>query len=126
MNLNQVTLPVRNVQEAVDFYVGMGFLQIVDSPDYARFESLDGDATFSIHKSDVRNAGREVIIYFETERLDELVEELKARGVEFLEDPADKRWLWREARLNDPSGNEICLYHAGENRKNPPWRVKRK
>ena len=33
------------------------------------------------------------------------------------------RWLWREARLVDPSGNVICLYHAGENRLNPPWRV---
>jgi hydroxymethylpyrimidine/phosphomethylpyrimidine kinase len=33
-------------------------------------------------------------------------------------------WLWREARLRDPSGNEICLYHAGANRRFPPWRIK--
>ena len=23
----------------------------------------------------------------------------------------------------DPSGNEVCLYHAGENRLSPPWRI---
>ena len=26
--------------------------------------------------------------------------------------------------LRDPAGNLIALYHAGENRLNPPWRVK--
>jgi len=25
----------------------------------------------------------------------------------------------------DPSGNVVCLYHAGDNRLNPPWRVVR-
>ena len=25
--------------------------------------------------------------------------------------------------LRDPAGNAICLYHAGENRRFPPWRV---
>ena len=37
--------------------------------------------------------------------------------------PTDERWLWREARLKDPAGNVLCLFHAGENRKNPPWRI---
>ena len=32
-------------------------------------------------------------------------------------------WLWREARLRDPSGNVVCLYHAGDYRRHPPWRV---
>jgi hypothetical protein len=31
--------------------------------------------------------------------------------------------LWREAYLHDPDGNVVCLYHAGENRRNPPWRM---
>ncbi len=39
-------------------------------------------------------------------------------------DPVDQRWLWREAYLSDPDGNTICLYHAGENRLHPPWRIK--
>ena len=34
-------------------------------------------------------------------------------------------WLWRQAYLRDPNGNNrIWLFHADENRKNPPWRVK--
>jgi len=35
----------------------------------------------------------------------------------------DQRWLWREACLNDPAGNRICIYHAGENRRYPPWKI---
>ena len=29
-----------------------------------------------------------------------------------------------QARLKDPDGNEICLYHAGVNRLDPPWRAR--
>ena len=36
----------------------------------------------------------------------------------------NQEWLWREAYTSDPNGNRICLFYAGENRKNPPWRVK--
>jgi catechol 2,3-dioxygenase-like lactoylglutathione lyase family enzyme len=123
MNLNQVTLPVRDLPEAVGFYKKMGFRQIVDSPHYARFESIEGDATFSLHLADARLCWHGVVIYFETEQLDRRVQELVNQGFRFFELPTDKKWLWREARLKDPSGNEICLYWAGENRKNPPWRV---
>jgi len=62
-------------------------------------------------------------VYFEVEQLDEKVWELEARGVKFFHGPADERWLWREARLRDPSGNVICLFWAGENRRYPPWRI---
>ena len=37
--------------------------------------------------------------------------------------PTDQSWLWREAYLKDPDGNLICLYHAGANRRFPPWRI---
>jgi hypothetical protein len=37
--------------------------------------------------------------------------------------PPDQAWLWREAYLKDPDGNLICLYHAGANRRFPPWRI---
>jgi catechol 2,3-dioxygenase-like lactoylglutathione lyase family enzyme len=123
MNLNQVTLPVRDVVEAVAFYKLLGFRQIVNSPHYARFECPEGDATFSIHQSDAALCWHGVVVYFETGRLDQLVADLTRKGCEFFEGPADKDWLWREARLKDPSGNEICFYWAGENRKDPPWKV---
>ncbi|MEF1306194.1 VOC family protein, partial [Vibrio owensii] len=82
----------------------------------------DGDATFSLYLGDPESKSNSVI-YFEHEDLDALVDSLKRKGIEFVQEPTDKDYLWREAMLNDPSGNELKLYWAGENRKNPPWRV---
>jgi len=123
MNMNQVTLPALNLADSVSFYRKLGLLQIVDSKDYARFECPDGDATFSIHVADESEVGVGAATYFEHEDLDALCEHLKDEGLEFSQMPRDESWLWREAWLDDPSGNAICLYWAGENRKNPPGRV---
>ncbi len=123
MNLNQVTLPAVDIEEAVAFYTRMGFTLIVHSPHYARFECPSGDATFSVHLIDQPSAPNEVVVYFECDDLDVQVQGLVGLGFQFDKLPTDERWLWREARLTDPTGNVICLYHAGENRKNPPWRV---
>ena len=123
MDLNQVTLPALDIGKSVEYYKRMGFLQIVDSPHYARFECPDGDATFSVHAVDSVSAGSGVTVYFEHEALDVLCAELQERGFEFEQEPVDRSWLWREAVLIDPAGNRICLYRAGENRKYPPWRT---
>lgn len=123
MDLNQVTLPVVDTDAAVAFYQSMGFTLIVHSPHYARFECPVGEATFSVHLSDKPSASNGVVVYFECTDLDSRVAELQTRGFVFSKLPADERWLWREARLQDPSGNTLCLFWAGQNRKNPPWRV---
>jgi catechol 2,3-dioxygenase-like lactoylglutathione lyase family enzyme len=125
VNLNQVTLPVRNMADATDFYLTMGFTQIVDTPHYARFECSEGGTTFSLSLEDGEFSNG-AVIYFEYEQLDDWVRDLKQKGIEFVQDPQDESYLWREAILNDPSGNRIKLYWAGENRLNPPWRVNRK
>lgn len=125
MNLNQVTLPVKDMDEATAFYRKMGFLQIVDTPHYARFECTEGDATFSLSLAPTAGENSSVI-YFENEGLDDLVARLKLSGIKFSQDPTDMSYLWREAVLYDPSGNKIKLYWAGENRLNPPWRVERR
>ena len=123
MNLNQVTLPAVDLAASVAFYRTLGFRLIVDTPHYARFECPDGDSTFSLHRVDAMPADSGILVYFEHEALDELVADLHGKGVAFAQQPADQRWLWREARLRDPAGNALCLYWAGENRRNPPWRV---
>lgn len=122
MDLNQVILPINDMKVATHFYRNLGFLQIVDTPHYARFECPKGTSTFSLslEETEFYNGS---IIYFENENLDDWVEELKEKGIAFDELPSDKRYLWREAILHDPSGNKIKLYWAGENRLNPPWRV---
>lgn len=121
MNLNQVTLPVNNMEKATKFYTLLGFLLIVDTPHYARFECPNGVSfSLSLNEEPLSNGA---IIYFENEGLDIWVEALIAKGVEFKQLPTDQSYLWREAILIDPSGNKIKLYKAGENRLNPPWRV---
>jgi catechol 2,3-dioxygenase-like lactoylglutathione lyase family enzyme len=125
MNLNQVTLPALDIAESAGFYRRMGFTQIVDSPHYARFECPQGDATFSLHRVESLPADTFTTVYFENTDLNALVERLHTAGFDFHELPADKSYLWREARLRDPAGNLLCLYWAGENRKHPPWRVER-
>ena len=122
MNLNQVTFPVKNMAAACQFYLQLGLTQIVASEHYARFLCPEGDATFSL-SLDPEHQANGATIYFEIERLDEKVERLKSKGLTFLQLPTDQRYLWREAILEDPSGNKIKLFSAGENRKNPPWRV---
>ncbi|WP_442905444.1 VOC family protein [Janthinobacterium sp. B9-8] len=102
----------------------MGFTLIVESGHYARFECPQGEATFSIHQAEQAATNSGSVIYFEHQDLDSKVCQLQKLGLVFFQEPRDEPWLWREARLHDPSGNTICLYWAGENRKNPPWRVK--
>ena len=125
MNLNQVTIYTVKPLETVEFFQKLGLLLIVDSlPRYARLECPDGDATLSIQTADSVTSMNNIVLYFECERLDEEVARLKSLGLIFEEDPTDREWLWRQAYLVDPNGNSICLFRAGENRKNPPWRVK--
>lgn len=124
MDLNQVTLPALDVAASVAFYKQLGFALVVDAPHYARFRAQTGTATFSLHQVDALPAPSPTVVYFECEALDATVAELTARGVQFAQAPRDEPWLWREARLTDPSGNVICLYHAGVNRLDPPWKVR--
>lgn len=125
MNLNQVTLPVVDMEEATAFYRLLGFLQIVDTPHYARFECPEGDSTFSLSldNGEFRNGA---VIYFECSKLDEWVANIKEAGIAVAQAPRDESYLWREAVIYDPSDNKIKLYWAGENRRNPPWRVERR
>lgn len=123
MDLNQITLPCKDYDATVDFYKQLGMTLIVDSPPrYARFETERG-TTFSIHAENTTSDLTGVVVYFEVDDVDEVVGDLKSKGLNFAADPIDQDWLWREAYIFDPSGNRICIYHAGTNRRNPPWRV---
>ena len=125
MELNQITLPVKNMDDAVNFYLKLGFTQIVDTPHYSRFSCPEGNATFSLSLESVEFENSSVI-YFEHEKLDELCADLSQRGFQFEQLPTEQRYLWKEAILKDPSGNKIKLYWAGENRLNPPWKVEKR
>lgn len=124
-DLNQVTLPARNLAESIEFYQRFGLRLIVDSPEnhYARFEVPGGSATLSIQVEAAPIRGPRAAVYFEAADPDALVARLKQAGIEPDQPIEDKPWLWREAGYLDPAGNRLLVYHAGANRKNPPWRV---
>ena len=122
MNLNQVTVEVADIDRSVAFYRRLGLELIVLSGHYARL-LCPGGATFSVHLAETPSTGG-ALIYFECADLDARVARLQAEGVIFDSAPADQRWLWREARLTDSDGNRLCLYFAGENRADPPWRLR--
>ncbi|HEX6615837.1 MAG TPA: VOC family protein [Gemmatimonadales bacterium] len=124
MNLNQVTLPAVDLESSVGFYRRLGLRLIVkDSPRYARFECPDGESTLSVELAGGSTGETAPVVYFECDDLDGTVERLRAAGIAFDDLPDDKPWLWREARLRDPAGNRLCLFHAGRNRRYPPWRL---
>ena len=122
MRLNQVTVATHDVTRAVAFYRALGLEPVVLSTHYARFVCPEGRSTLSVHVTEAPIASS-TVVYFECDELDVVVARLKQQGVVFDADPADQPWLWREARLRDPDGNPICLFHAGANRIDPPWRV---
>ena len=123
MNLNQVTVPALDVDASVKFYERLGLELIVRSAHYARFSCPQGEATFSVHLVPELKGPSDIVVYFETASLDEKVASLQRAGMRFMQEPRDEPWLWREARVADPTGNIICLYWAGANRLNPPWRI---
>lgn len=124
MNLNQVTIVVRDVPHSINFYETLGLKLIVHTDNnYARFECPEGDATFSLEKGEPVKGKGNITVYFEIDNLDTFVVALMKKGIELESLPEDKPWLWREASLYDPDDNKIILFTAGINRKNPPWRL---
>jgi catechol 2,3-dioxygenase-like lactoylglutathione lyase family enzyme len=124
MNLNQITIPVLDLERSIAFYQTLGLQLIVHSNDhYARFVCPDGGTTFSVHLVTEMPSGDGIWIYFEVENVAEEVTKLETAGIVFEVQATDQPWLWHEARLKDPDGNQLLIYHAGENRLNPPWRL---
>jgi predicted enzyme related to lactoylglutathione lyase len=124
MNLNQITVPSLDLTKSIPFYEKLGLKLIVKAlPHYARFECPNGNATFSIHQTDKLPKGDGIYVYFECENLDEQVENIKSKGIEFDQELTDQSWLWREARLKDIDGNQLILFYGGKNRLNPPWQI---
>ncbi len=122
MRLNQVTLGCRQLARAVAFYRRLELELLVLAPHYARLMCPGNAATLSLEVDEAMTSGS-TVVYFECDDLDARYERLRGVGVQFDTAPTDEPWLWREARLRDPDGNQLCFYFAGSNRLDPPWRV---
>jgi catechol 2,3-dioxygenase-like lactoylglutathione lyase family enzyme len=128
MDLNQVTLDVADLERSARFYESLGLRRIVwSAPRYARYECPVGSATLSLHCTTVPDAeppaAGGAALYFEVEDVDARVADLEALGVVFVEAPRTQDWRWREAWTSDPDGRRVCIFHAGADRRFPPWRV---
>jgi catechol 2,3-dioxygenase-like lactoylglutathione lyase family enzyme len=124
VRLNHVTLAARDVERSARFYAQLGLtLVVVDYPNYARLLAPQGDTTLSLHRVEHHSPESCASIHFEVEDVDGTVQRLEQAGIEFVCDPVDQPYLWREAVLLDPDGHRVFIYHADENRLDPPWRV---
>lgn len=124
MKLNHVTLIVSDFERSTKFYETLGFIPVVhEPPRYARFQCPDSDASLSVEVTGEPPVPTRAQLYFECPNLDNTVAWLKEKGIVFWQDPTDMDYLWREARLKDPDGNDLRLYCAEDNRLNPPWKV---
>lgn len=128
MRLSHVTLMVRDIPRSRAFYLSLGFELIVGESHYCRFlTATGGDETLSIehHAGELAPAAQLGLEFPTREALDAYVTSLPERGVTVAEGPIDRDWLWRDARVFDPDGHEWMLFHAGKNKLDPPWRVRR-
>ena len=129
MRLNQISIACTDYAASVAFYRALGLRQIVDAPpSYARFECLSRSAedeppTLSLHTVEPGTQISTTMIYFEVEEVDATCKQLHDEAAIAFSAPQDQHWLWREAWAEDPAGNRVCIYHAGTNRRFPPWRV---
>ncbi len=124
MKLNHVTLIVGDLARSLRFYRTLGLTPIVhEAPRYARLVCPDGDTTLSIEVTGESALPPRVQLYFECADLDARVAALRAAGLMFTQAPTDMPYLWREARLSDPDGHELRLFHAGRHRLDPPWKL---
>jgi organic hydroperoxide reductase OsmC/OhrA len=98
---------------------------VADYPSYARLLAPQGDTTLSLHKAAHPASQPSTSIHFEVDDVDRAVEELKRAGFSLDCDPVDQSYLWREAILLDPDGHRVFIYHAGKNRLDPPWGLRK-
>ncbi|MBL1430890.1 MAG: VOC family protein [Robiginitomaculum sp.] len=127
MRLNQVTLAAIDIEKSLHWYLNLGFRLIVSTSAYKRLSTPNGESTLSLQATNQPPNAASAKVYLEFEsaqQLDQQVKRLVKLGSQFEMKPIDQTWLWREAWLKDPTGNRICLYFAGDNRLNPPWRVR--
>ncbi len=118
-----MTIGSTDLGRSEHFYETLGLRLIVKNDHYLRFECPDGEATFSVDLVDAVAESEQVTLYFESDELDDEYDRLLRAGFEFEHAPADMPWLWREARLRDPDGHRLCIFHAGQHRRHPPWRI---
>jgi catechol 2,3-dioxygenase-like lactoylglutathione lyase family enzyme len=119
MNLNrihQISVYAKDLDQTISFYrdtLGAKFLQKFDPPGLVFFD-------FSGTRLLLEQTGQKATLYFRVDDIEAAHEELKSKGVEFLQGPhmifrdesgmfgsaGEEEWM---AFFGDPSGNTLAL-----------------
>src|SRR4051794_20842865 len=106
-----ITLWVRDFERTVRFYkdtLGLPLVEINEA--FARFGT--GGTQLAFHALEPGHpvpGNRQLEIHFDVADVDSVYEELRGRGVEFNEPPANMPWGVRMAAFNDPEGWTVEL-----------------
>jgi len=126
MKLNNVRLLVKDYEKCFKFYTEqLGLEAIFDIEGcYGSFKVAEGIEGLAIFTSDLMapvvgnvdknqpiNCREKMMISFEVESVDETFKTLSAKGVKFINQPADIHdWGMRVVHLRDPEENLIEFY----------------
>ena len=126
MKFNNVRLLVKDYDKCFKFYTEKLGLEIVFDIEgcYGSFKVAEGIEGLAIFTSDLMapavgnadkaqpsNCREKMMMSFEVPDVDETYKELKAKGVEFINEPTDMPdWGMRTVHLRDPEENLIELY----------------
>lgn len=119
-SIYQLSMPVLNLDESVDFYdsvMGLPLIARFDQPVELAFFQL-GSTRLMLEKSDEKLSGS--VIYLQVSSIEERVAELKAKSVEVMGEPraihhdvdgtfgpaGESEYM---AFINDPAGNVVAL-----------------
>lgn len=107
--LNNITFPVSNLKETVDFYEKvLGLKKQFECPTYVIFDC--GGVELAIEPGG-RKGKKEGLpyVFLLVDDVDTEYQQLKEKGVKFKSKPEDVSWGGRVASLTDPDGNVLCL-----------------
>jgi methylmalonyl-CoA/ethylmalonyl-CoA epimerase len=124
--MHQIALTTTNLDEAAGFYgdaLGLDLIARFDPPGLAFFRV--GDVRLSIQQNKESEAASSVI-YLKVADIDTATESLKAKGIEFVQDPelvfkdeagqfgdaGEEEWM---AFFRDPNGNLLALVSRRKN-----------
>ncbi len=110
---SRCVLAVRNLKESTQFYIDvLGFRRdFGDGSDGWSFLSRDGFKVRLGECSDEKPASElgnhSYFVYLAVERMDQLHQELSARGAQVISEPEDEPWGMREFSIRTPDGHRI-------------------